>query len=232
MREGPDTFRWPPTSGSAWSRRFLDRVFPIPEALYHVSAETCVLVLAPFYGIISTVREPLSLYRRHGRNGWWSMSFEARLELASRFFDHYAAVALKHCEALGVAVDPAVWKRNSWWFNLQAATRELSAMLPDQGRFVLVDDGAWGMSQWGAREAIPFLERNGEYQGAPADDGEAIAELERLRDSGATHVVFAAASWLEHYRALAEYLYRRFRCVLKNERLAVFDLVRVYGAGG
>jgi len=73
--------------------------------------------------------------------------------------------------------------------------------------------------------AIPFLEKNGEYWGPPADNATAIRELERLRRAGARYIAFTwrhsggRALW-GFYRHLCE----KFRRVLKDERLLVFDL--------
>jgi hypothetical protein len=46
--------------------------------------------------------------------------------------------------------------------------------------------------------AQPFLERNGKYWGLPADTQEAIKEIERMSQSGCTHIVFAwpAICWI------------------------------------
>ena len=51
-------------------------------------------------------------------------------------------------------------------------------------------------------------------------------ELERLRQSGASFIVFAwpAFWWLDHYRELADYARKNFRCVLRNPDLLIFDL--------
>jgi hypothetical protein len=74
--------------------------------------------------------------------------------------------------------------------------------------------------------ALPFLERNGEYWGLPADSQEAIREIERMRQSGCTHIVLAwpAIWWLDYYREMTEYLRTRSRCVLESDRLRIFDL--------
>ena len=58
------------------------------------------------------------------------------------------------------------------------------------------------------------------------DGGTAIQELERMRHSGASYLVVAwpAFWWLDYYIRFHDYLRSRFRCVLENERLVVFDL--------
>ena len=92
--------------------------------------------------------------------------------------------------------------------------------------FILVDEAQWAIEEIDGRLAIPFLEKNGEYWGAPNDDEEAIRELNRLAQAGAAFVVFGAPAfwWLDYYSALSEYLRSKFTCVLENERLVIFDL--------
>jgi hypothetical protein len=78
------------------------------------------------------------------------------------------------------------------------------------------------------RRAIPFVERNGQYAGPPADDETAVRELERLRQAAASHIAFAwpAFWWLDHYAGLNRHLRANFPCVLENDRIVVFDLRR------
>jgi hypothetical protein len=59
------------------------------------------------------------------------------------------------------------------------------------------------------------------------DDRTAISELERLRHSGARFIAFAwpAFWWLEYYDKFRLYLLQ-FQCVLRNDRLVLFDLGR------
>src|SRR5439155_25498727 len=76
------------------------------------------------------------------------------------------------------------------------------------------------------RTVLPFLERNGRFCGDPADDAEAIREIERLRDAGVQYIVFAwpAFWWVDHYREFWKHLSVNYRLLLENDRLVVFDL--------
>jgi hypothetical protein len=107
------------------------------------------------------------------------------------------------------------------------AAQEVATIVPPGEAFVLIDEDKWGTKHvLAGRRAIPFLERDGRYWGAPADDTTAVRELERLRQEGATFLVIAwpAFWWLDHYSALHEYLRAKFRCILRNERLVLFSL--------
>lgn len=115
---------------------------------------------------------------------------------------------------------------------LRLASQELSALIPKGETFILVDEDQWGMGLVvDGRHRLPFLERDGQYWGPPPDDETAIGELERLRRSGASFIVFVwpAFWWLEYYWGFHRHLRGTFRCVLENERLAVFDLREAHG---
>ena len=110
---------------------------------------------------------------------------------------------------------------------LDRAAGELAECVPPRESLILVDDAQWIAGEIaGPRPTFPFLERDGRYWGRPPDDATAIHELERLRGAGARFVVFGwpAFWWLDHYAAFHRHLRERFRCVLRNERLVVFDL--------
>jgi hypothetical protein len=120
-----------------------------------------------------------------------------------------------------------------WHEQVQLATREIALVIPPGELFILVDEDNWLISASAGRRAIPFLERDGRYWGPPPDDEIAIRELKRLRQSGASFMVFGwpAFWWLDYYAGLRSYLRSRFRCLLENERIVVFDLRGEMAAG-
>ncbi|WP_414583081.1 glycosyltransferase family 2 protein [Scytonema sp. PCC 10023] len=114
----------------------------------------------------------------------------------------------------------------SWSERLQIAIQEIAAVIPAGKSFILVDDNQWGSEISPEFDALPFLEHEGQYWGAPPDDQTAIRELERMRDCGASFMVIGwPAFWcLDYYSKLRNYLSSNFRCILHNSRLVVFDL--------
>ncbi len=226
FRLGPATQISAPTSGNAWSRRFLDRVFPVPDQVYQISADKYLIELAPFFGLLGRVEEPQSLYRLHGDNSQLMITLEDQLRRELGFYDNYCAILRQYCVSKGIPADIQAWKSNSWWHRQEVSVQEISALPHAGDPLILVDDGSWGAGPIAGRRRIPFLERDGQYWGLPPDDDTAIRELERLRESGACLMVFAWSTfwWLDHYIGLKRYLCSKFPRVLDSDRLIAFDL--------
>jgi hypothetical protein len=76
------------------------------------------------------------------------------------------------------------------------------------------------------RKTQPFLERDGQYFGDPADSETAIRELERMRSDGASHIVFAWRMfwWLDYYKGFRDHLQAHFRTVLDDRHVIIFEL--------
>jgi hypothetical protein len=133
----------------------------------------------------------------------------------------------KLCNFLGLSIPEARFPHaNPWISGLRLVPQHIAALVPQEETFIFVDQNRLGREVTAGRRAIPFLERDGRSWGAPPNDETAIRELERLRRSGASFIVFAwpALWWLDHYAGLREYLRSRFRCVMENEFLVAFDL--------
>jgi GT2 family glycosyltransferase len=227
LRRGPDVFRWSPTSGTAWSRSYLDRILPLPEELYMYGTDSYLFQLAPFFGKVATLESSESFYRLHGRNDSRTIGFENKLRRSLAFYADYSARALRHCEENGWAVDPGTWRANSWWCQLALAVEEIEEVVPPGGSFILVDENTWGMKEeFRTRRVIPFTEKDGRYWGPPGDDVAAAAELERSREAGADFIVFTwQAFWmLDHFGEFHGRLRSTFPCVLSSDRLRVFRL--------
>jgi SAM-dependent methyltransferase len=108
----------------------------------------------------------------------------------------------------------------------ETAVRELRAVIPDPRQFLLVDEMQSGLMAELPQRTLPFLERIGQYWGMPTNDAEAIAEVERQCAAGVHYLVFAWPTFwaLTCYPGLIELLDTRHRCLLKNERLVIFEL--------
>jgi glycosyltransferase involved in cell wall biosynthesis len=67
LQDGPDSVRHPPTTGNAFARGFLERVFPMPEVekrllLPDVSADMILSGLAPLFGRVRRLCDAQACY--------------------------------------------------------------------------------------------------------------------------------------------------------------------------
>jgi glycosyltransferase involved in cell wall biosynthesis len=100
MRETGD-YLSPQTSGNAWSRGFLNEVFPLPtrdEGLDWI--DIYLHKLAPFFGDVMSLTTPQCLYRRHGNNDSNSASL-----------DHYMRL-LNHLDSAHALADKVLQRNN------------------------------------------------------------------------------------------------------------------------
>ena len=235
LSHGPDAYLSPPTSGNAWSRAFLERVLPMPEPEYRQHADAYLTTLAPHFGTIRRLATPQAKYRVHRANDYATKPADEKNRRNLAIFERRCQALSALLQREGTTVDPEAWKSNNpyyqWMQRLDGAAEQLRTLMPPGTTFILVDEDQWA-DRWGGseviaeRHAIPFLERNGQYWGPPADDTTAVSELLRLRDAGAEYIAFAwpAFWWLEHYAGLNRHLRANFCCVLENDGLVVFDL--------
>jgi hypothetical protein len=110
---------------------------------------------------------------------------------------------------------------------IRMVEQELASVTPP-GAVVIVadlDQGGFGPVIAG-RTRLPFVERQGQYFGPPANDEQAVSELARLRTRGATHfgLMWPAFWFFDSYPAFERHLRRAYPCVLETTRLVVFDL--------
>jgi glycosyltransferase involved in cell wall biosynthesis len=232
--EGPDACVGPPTSGNAWSRQFLAQVLPIPESLFRQHSDTYLMTLAPLYGTLAAAPQPLGLYRVHGSNDYACKPVDEKNQRNLEMFELRSRLLAGELLWRGIDADQEAWKRSAgyqWMRRRQAASEALRRLVPGGESYILVDDQQWAdPGERGAvlagRTTLPFVERGGRYWGQPADDSEAIDELERLRRAGATCIAFAWPCfwWLDHYRGLERHLQKHFACTLRDENLIVFEL--------
>lgn len=119
-----------------------------------------------------------------------------------------------------------VQAKNLWEKQLTHIIDELSGLIPHDGNLVLVENNQIGTDVIKGRNVKPFMERNGEFCGCPSDDAEAIEEFKRLHTAGAEYIAFAwpAFWWLDYFPEFQQYLRSKFRCILQNDQLVVFDL--------
>ena len=207
---GPATMRFPPTSGNAWTREFLEQVLPMDASIFRIGADTLLFEIAPFIGAMARDVEPRGSYRAHGSNKWRRLPFRAQVRHELRFYDECVRVAETICAAdVGGPVDSSGWRRHGWWPRLDRATTTLEETIPDGSTFALLDDSAWGMTTLGERSARPFpVTLDGSWAGVPETAGETLAALDAaVADRVELLVVgWNARWWLDEFALLAQRL--------------------------
>ncbi|HEX4486935.1 MAG TPA: glycosyltransferase [Terriglobales bacterium] len=116
LRRGPGSYVSTPNSGNAWSRNFLDRVFPLPETRRTIGSETFLMDAAPLFGEVVVLDEVKAAYRLHGANmtcGWVPMTVgNIRMVLG-----HYETRMKRLAEisnSLGLDGRASRWRNSNW----------------------------------------------------------------------------------------------------------------------
>lgn len=235
VAEGPlyDSHTTSPTSGNAWSRRFLDQVMPMPEERWGYDADVYLHTLAPIYGSLQVLDEVLGSYRAHGGNHFWKSPLAPhKVEEYLARFDAACDALAKHLGNQGVdVVDPLRWRETSfnwlWLDRLRRARRDLLATVPEGAAVILIDDGEWGEGEpLAGRRILPFLEADGQWAGRPDDDAHASAELRRLTANGARFVAvwWTARWWLDSYPGLREFLGETAHRRVDGDHLELYEV--------
>jgi glycosyltransferase involved in cell wall biosynthesis len=236
LRDGPfyDWLVTPPSSGNCYSRQMLHQVLPMTEPEFRHGADVCLTILAPLYGNVVRLAQPQGSYRQHGGNNYFGRRLdESRLVDYVRRFEDCCRVLSSHLRARGLPANIELWRQRNfnylWPRRLLQAKQDLAAIVPAGNSYVLIDGDEWGVGEHViGRHSIPFLERNGAYAGPPDNDEQAIRELERLRQTGASVLVIWWTSfwWLDRYPVFARHLRECFDCTLDAEHLIAFDFRR------
>jgi glycosyltransferase involved in cell wall biosynthesis len=225
-RLGPEGAAYPPTSGNAWRRTFLQQVLPGPVDEFRLAADQYLAVLAPFYGLVGTIDEPLSRYRRHARSVHSSAPLTERARITNDHYVRTARLLRQHCEARGLDCQWWTWEERSWTRRLECSLNELDELLPADAVVILMDQDEWALSGQRPWVAVPIPSRGGRYWGLPADGREVVDKIEVRRLEGATHLVITDSAfwWLDEYDGLSEYLGAGSRSVVDNDRFQLYEL--------
>lgn len=80
-------YETPVTTGNSFHRTGLNKIFPIPETKYRISADSYLVTLVPFDGQVAAIEQTLGAYRIHGDN-LWALSQNVETEKLSQFVQH------------------------------------------------------------------------------------------------------------------------------------------------
>jgi hypothetical protein len=227
---GPQRAAGSPTSGNAWSRRFLDEVLPMPEEELRRHADSYLNTLAPMFGPVRKLEEPHGRYRVHGQNDYAGREMNERFRRNLDMYHYRARLLMKFLRDADVEVDAADWEKTPYYLRLKTRCSTLdsiASIVPPGAAFIWIDGGAWGRGEVIAgRRSLPFVGNHNPGGNAPPDDETSIYRLEELRTNGAGFVVFVkpALWWLTSRPAFESHLRSNYDCVLASDASVIFDL--------
>jgi 4-amino-4-deoxy-L-arabinose transferase-like glycosyltransferase len=102
---------------------------------------------------------------------------------------------------------------------------ELSEATTSNALIIAATDGDPTVFYYAHRKGWHFL-GDGVYDGNPLESAQIIANLEKLRNRGATHLVFYAGTqwWLDYYREFADHLARSSTLVEQTSEFTIYKL--------
>jgi glycosyltransferase involved in cell wall biosynthesis len=121
-------YPYPPTSGNAYGRWFLEKLMPLPagHGAEGVVVDGALNAVAPLHGDVVVLKEPLGLYRIHGKNRG------ALDTLAPERFSFYVALdrargafLMDEARKLGVALPKDVLDRAFYYLQYRLASLKL-----------------------------------------------------------------------------------------------------------
>jgi glycosyltransferase involved in cell wall biosynthesis len=145
LREG--RYVTPTMSGNVFPRWVLDRILPVPEEDFRISADGYLVSVAPLHGPVVAVDERLGSYRVHGGNWWAPADLDAARLRA--FLAHDAAKhshLRAHAETLGLTMADDVALHDQ--FHLRA---RLGSLRLDPRAHPHPSDSRWRLLRLGAR---------------------------------------------------------------------------------
>ncbi|MGC3990976.1 MAG: hypothetical protein QM796_15115 [Chthoniobacteraceae bacterium] len=148
LEHGPGSYPAPPSSGNTWSRAFLEAVMPMPEPVYFVAADGYLRALAPLWGPVASVQEPVVSYRVHGGNtshAGWKKDPQWRLARDTRVYEQMCEDLAQFATKLGCPKRAEDWTSQKWIHLLRKhiAHRGNALDTPDSRLSVTLRAAAW-----------------------------------------------------------------------------------------
>lgn len=144
-----------PTSGNAYSRKTLEKVFPIPDE-YRSTADDYLMILSPFYGELASIEAPQGAYRIHTDNQWAlaSVSGSKFRRFVTHDLQNYALLAQKATE-LGYPVPTDLEQRS-----LGRMWSRLASLKLEPNEHPVPTDRVLQLTRWGLNSLWHYSDHN------------------------------------------------------------------------
>ncbi len=115
-------------------------------------------------------------------------------------------------------------RANEWMHLLLKAQQNFHKNVPAGEKVLLIDQLGFGESFAPQHRIVPFLEKDGEYWGNPANDEVANDEFLRMMREGVEFVAigFPCFWWLVYYPEFERWLRRNFESLTETESIKIF----------
>jgi glycosyltransferase involved in cell wall biosynthesis len=147
---GTGRYTTPVMSGNAFARGVLERILPMPEAEWRISADGYLVTAAPFHGTVVAIEERLGAYRIHGANAWAPDTIDGA-NLPRRVKHDLAKYAL--IETLAKARGYPAPRRLDLNDHVHLRNRIASLRLDPRGHPV-GNDRRWRLALWGVVRTV------------------------------------------------------------------------------
>jgi hypothetical protein len=132
LKMGPGAYVSSPNSGNAWSRRYLEQVFPLPETLRGLGSDSFLMDSSPLFGRVVTLKpEPRAVYRSHrsGQNAKRSGMTIENIRTVIAYQELRATWLETVATSRGYKASMADWRARNWrWLTLDCLARRLSGV--------------------------------------------------------------------------------------------------------
>ena len=140
----------PTMSGNVFPRAVLERILPVPEHDFRISADGYLVTVAPLHGPVVAVDELLGAYRVHGANWWAPATIDgARLRgFVTHDFAKHRSLRVR-ASAAGLTVGDELLLRDQ--FHVRA---RLGSLRLDPEHHPVDDDSRWRLAAAGIRATL------------------------------------------------------------------------------
>ncbi len=138
------------TSGLAFTRAALEQVMPIPEQAFDRSADGYLAAVAPLYGMVAVIEEPVGAYRRHDSNhSGFGADMAKRARWRVEHDEHRYAAIRHHAARRGLTPTPAPGLTDPTHLE-----QRLASLCFDPAHHPYADDRRMALGAAGARAAM------------------------------------------------------------------------------
>ncbi len=225
IENGPQSYTSSPSSGNAWSRNFLKKIFPFPEIERNTEfgsagADDSMSSLAPLFGKVGTIKDPQATYRIHSESDYSGKSFDAKIRHQVIFSKFRSELFKDHCKRLNIDIKNCNWVTDVWFLDFQKALNKIKKFVPEKSKIILLESPSLGVKD---KDLIVNREIKCLYMQKKEES--TIKKLKKLSDSYKFIIIANDSFWiLDHYPKLYSYINSNYNKLLADKMIQLFAL--------